>query len=168
MKKSILEKMAKINEGNKFGGRYVTKDPINFNDSDIGYKYFLVWHNTHQIDASANTQKEMEEILDNIIEQNTINEESVQESQNKNNEEMTKIEKEIDNQIKSDEEIEKNSTNKIVVMRRKAGMPQWLLAELIDCDQKDISRWENGHHKPTIDNYKKLANALNCKIEDLI
>lgn len=58
--------------------------------------------------------------------------------------------------------------SKIARYRSDAGLTQTKLAEKIGKSQNDISRWERGDVKPGIDNLKLLADALECKIEDLI
>lgn len=57
---------------------------------------------------------------------------------------------------------------KIAVMRKSKHMTQAQLAKLVGVTQKDISRWEQGTVKAGAENLKKLANALDCKIDDLI
>lgn len=46
---------------------YVTTNPVNFTDSEIGYKYFICFYNTHKIVARCKTQKELELEIDEII-----------------------------------------------------------------------------------------------------
>lgn len=53
-------------------------------------------------------------------------------------------------------------------MRIKRGLTQGQLAELSGIDQRQISRWELGKHRPSIDTVQKLAEILNCNISDLI
>ena len=45
------------------GRFYYTENPINYNDSYDGMKYFLCYHNTHTILAAFKTQGEIEEFL---------------------------------------------------------------------------------------------------------
>ena len=61
MKKIITEK------ANQLSSMYVTENPINFTDSEIGYKYFVCFHNTHKIVKRCKTQNELEMELDDII-----------------------------------------------------------------------------------------------------
>lgn len=56
----------------------------------------------------------------------------------------------------------------IATIRKKKGLTQVELAEKAGVNQKDISRWENFRCKPTIENLKKIADALDCKIDDLV
>ena len=58
--------------------------------------------------------------------------------------------------------------NKITIKRMDAGLTQTQLANAIGVGQKDISRWETGVRNPKTDNLKKIADVLNCKIDDLI
>ena len=51
--------------------------------------------------------------------------------------------------------------------RKTAGLTQTELAEKIGCTQKDVSRWENGKHNPSLEIAEKLARALGRTIEDL-
>lgn len=57
---------------------------------------------------------------------------------------------------------------KIKEARLRAGLTQKQLAAAIGCTQKDISRWEAGKPNPSIKNLKKIAYALNTKIEELL
>lgn len=58
--------------------------------------------------------------------------------------------------------------HKIAQFRKKRGMTQKQLAEKIGVEQKDISRWENFVCSPNAENLKKLAEALDCKVDYLI
>ena len=55
----------------------------------------------------------------------------------------------------------------ITRLRLAKGWTQSRLAEEVGCLRGDISRWERGERRPSIGSAIKLANALNCKIEDL-
>lgn len=57
---------------------------------------------------------------------------------------------------------------KLKAARLAAGLSQYQLAEKVGCSQHHISRWENGERGPSAKSLKKLANALGCKMEDLI
>lgn len=62
MKKSILEKSKQL------FSMYITEEPFNLSSEDYGYKYFIVFHNTHKIVGRFKTQWELEERIDEIIE----------------------------------------------------------------------------------------------------
>lgn len=47
------------------------------------------------------------------------------------------------------------------------GLTQKQLADLVGCNQKDISRWESGDRKPTIESLVKLSKALNQPLEKI-
>ena len=52
--------------------------------------------------------------------------------------------------------------------RKQRGITQMELAQLIKVSQGAISQWENGNSRPTLDNLVAIANALGCKVDDLI
>jgi len=58
--------------------------------------------------------------------------------------------------------------SKLKEIRTAAGLTQDKLAEITGISQANICRIENGINIPTIETAKKLAVALNCKIDDLI
>ncbi|WP_026908969.1 helix-turn-helix transcriptional regulator [Paucisalibacillus globulus] len=41
------------------------------------------------------------------------------------------------------------------------------VAERMGVSQTVLSRWINGHSKPSLENAFKLAEILNCKVDDL-
>lgn len=51
--------------------------------------------------------------------------------------------------------------------RLDSGLTQKQLADLVGCNQKDISRWETGDRKPTIESMMKLSKALNQPLEKI-
>lgn len=53
-------------------------------------------------------------------------------------------------------------------IRKRCGITQMQLAEIIGVDQSTISQWETGHALPSLKIAVKLANALGCKVDDLI
>ena len=57
---------------------------------------------------------------------------------------------------------------KLRAARLAAGMTQGQLAEKVGCHQKDISRWENGQREPVASTLKKLAQALECSMDELV
>lgn len=52
--------------------------------------------------------------------------------------------------------------------RKKRGLTQERLAELVDVNVNTIIRWEKGIHTPRTDDLKKLASALECTESDLL
>jgi transcriptional regulator with XRE-family HTH domain len=57
---------------------------------------------------------------------------------------------------------------KIKVMRIKRGLTQKQLADRLGVKQQNVSDWERGERSPSVKNLKKLADVLNCRIDDLI
>ena len=57
---------------------------------------------------------------------------------------------------------------KIKAMRIKRGLTQKQLAELLGVKQQNISDWERGERSPSVKNLKKMAEILNCQIDDLV
>ena len=53
-------------------------------------------------------------------------------------------------------------------MRKKRNMTQCDLAQLVDTTQAAISRYENGENSLTLETAARIANALGCKVDDLI
>lgn len=60
MKKSIIEKANKLD-------LRVSDNPVNYNDENIGYKYFVEYYNTYKLIGRFKTQRELEEFLDDEI-----------------------------------------------------------------------------------------------------
>lgn len=58
--------------------------------------------------------------------------------------------------------------NGLEAMRKKAKLTQAQLAEKIGVDQRSISRWELGTVQPGANFLSKIAEALRCKVDDLI
>ena len=58
--------------------------------------------------------------------------------------------------------------SKLAQMRKAKNMTQAQLAEKVGCTQKDISRWEKGHHSPNVRWLLPLATALGCSTDDLL
>ena len=72
----------------------------------------------------------------------------------------------------SDEHMETGSVylifgQNIQEYRKKQGRTQEELAAL-DCDQKYVSRLENGYARPTLDICLRIANFLQVSIDDLL
>lgn len=57
---------------------------------------------------------------------------------------------------------------KLKAARLAAGLTQGQLAEKVGCQQRDVSRWENGSREPLASTLKKLAQAIGCSMEDLV
>ena len=57
---------------------------------------------------------------------------------------------------------------KLKAVRLAAGLTQGQLAELVGVQQRDISRWENGHREPGVLIVKKMAQALGCSMDELV
>lgn len=60
------------------------------------------------------------------------------------------------------------SVNRLAIKRAEKKMTQSQLAEKAGCSQRDVSRWENGRVTPSAASLKKLAEALECKVDDII
>ncbi|MGL5329832.1 MAG: hypothetical protein ACRDD7_11210 [Peptostreptococcaceae bacterium] len=58
-----MEKLAK-----QLGSMYLTDSPVNFDDDNYGYKYFICFHNTHKVVFRGRNIPETIEALQNIIE----------------------------------------------------------------------------------------------------
>lgn len=52
--------------------------------------------------------------------------------------------------------------------RKAAGLTQRRLSELSGVKLRTIQNWEYGVTVPTILDFKKVADALGCKVDDLI
>ena len=73
----------------------------------------------------------------------------------------------------SDEHIKTGSVylifgQNIQEYRKKQGRTQEELATALDCDQKYVSRLENGYARPTLDICLRIANFLQVSIDDLL
>lgn len=52
--------------------------------------------------------------------------------------------------------------------RKEAGVLQVELAERLQVRQKDISRWENGEHVPSLEMFVKICRELNASADDIL
>ncbi len=52
--------------------------------------------------------------------------------------------------------------------KRRACHSQKELAERLQVHQKDISRWENGAHAPTIEMFAKICRELNASADEIL
>ncbi|MEG1459726.1 MAG: helix-turn-helix transcriptional regulator [Acetivibrio sp.] len=57
---------------------------------------------------------------------------------------------------------------KLAAMRKSKGMTQAELAKITEVTQKDISRWETAEITPGVESLKKLSEALDCSVDDII
>ena len=53
-------------------------------------------------------------------------------------------------------------------IRKRRNMTQSDLAQLADTTQAAISRYETGENALTLETAARIANALGCKVDDLI
>lgn len=60
------------------------------------------------------------------------------------------------------------SPEKLLELRRKAGLTQEQLAKKLGIDQTAVSNWERGKCTPLQKFRKKLVKVLNCTLEDLL
>lgn len=58
--------------------------------------------------------------------------------------------------------------NNIRKARKAAGVSQKELAERLQVHQKDISRWENGAHTPTLEMFIKICRELNASADEIL
>lgn len=63
---------------------------------------------------------------------------------------------------------DRGSSSPIAQRRLALGMTQKQLAEAVGCLGKDVSRWEHGLRKPRAETAVKIAQALECSVEELI
>lgn len=57
---------------------------------------------------------------------------------------------------------------KLRAAREAAGLTQVELAEKVGVTQRDISNWERCKREPGVLIVKKMAQALGCKMDDLV
>ena len=57
---------------------------------------------------------------------------------------------------------------RIKEFRVSNNLTQKELAEKLKVERTTVTMWENGSSNPSIPTLKKIADVLNCKIEDLI
>ncbi len=57
--------------------------------------------------------------------------------------------------------LKKNIGEKIKLYRKKRGLSQDRLAEIVNMEMKSLSRIESGHNYPQCENLVAIANALN-------
>ena len=52
--------------------------------------------------------------------------------------------------------------------RKAAGVSQKELAERLQVHQKDISRWENGAHVPSLEVFAKICRELDASADEIL
>ena len=57
--------------------------------------------------------------------------------------------------------------NVITELRKKAGLTQQGLADLLHLDRSTVSKWETGEAFPTGNKLPQVAEALKCEIGEL-
>lgn len=67
----MRNKMEKLTKKLNTNVMYFTENPINIDDF-YGYRYFLVWQNTHNIFKAFKTQYECIEYLQELVEEKII------------------------------------------------------------------------------------------------
>lgn len=55
----------------------------------------------------------------------------------------------------------------IASKRKEKGWTQTELAERVGVNQIQVSRWENGKHLPTLEQFVYIAEALKCSLDEL-
>ena len=58
--------------------------------------------------------------------------------------------------------------SKLARVRIARGLTQAQLAEMVGCAQAEVSRWERGTHVMGGQRLAQIAQALECRIEDII
>lgn len=58
--------------------------------------------------------------------------------------------------------------NRLYELRKKSGLSQAELGQLLQVTNKAVSKWENGKAKPPLDLARKLADILNVSMNDLL
>lgn len=56
----------------------------------------------------------------------------------------------------------------IKTLRRKKGLSQKELAELLGLNQSAVAQWETGKTAPNFRRLKKLTEILECSVDDLL
>ena len=58
--------------------------------------------------------------------------------------------------------------NAVAERREEAGLTQKQLAHLLGITLGAVSQWESGISRPRADTLKKLADLLNCTVDELL
>ena len=61
-----------------------------------------------------------------------------------------------------------DKVNTVAERRKEAGLTQKQLANLLGLKRSSISKWENGASKHRAETLKKLADLLNCTVDELL
>lgn len=57
---------------------------------------------------------------------------------------------------------------RLAALRQRRGLTQRQLAARLDCSHVQVARWETGKHEPTVATLRRLAEALEIKLEQLL
>ena len=60
------------------------------------------------------------------------------------------------------------SGKNIAILRKKRGIKQEELAEILSINTATLSRWENGHFEPNASTIKKLCEILHCTESEIL
>ena len=66
------------------------------------------------------------------------------------------------------EEVDKLNGKNIAILRKKRGIKQDELAEILSINIATLSRWENGHFEPNASTIKKLCEILHCTESEIL
>ena len=58
--------------------------------------------------------------------------------------------------------------NRLLQLRKRAGLSQAQLGEKLGVSNKAVSKWENGRAKPGLDTVRSLANVLSVSVDSLL
>ncbi len=53
-------------------------------------------------------------------------------------------------------------------IRKEKKVTQIKLAQSLDVDQSTVSKWEKGHSAPSVQTLKKIAQLLDCTVDELV
>ena len=70
--------------------------------------------------------------------------------------------------MKADKEFLKNIGRNIRYYRKRRNLKQWQLAELVDITEASVSQIECGTYQSSLCVLCRIADALHCKVRDLI
>ena len=57
---------------------------------------------------------------------------------------------------------------KLIDLRRKAGLSQEQMAQQLDVSRQAVSKWETGRGLPDISSLEPLSNALNVSVSEIL